>query len=321
MATILRPERTSAFLIVEQSSVSAARLKREWDSIRGVLQEHVAERMNFLVFTASGIWKAMQEPALETLYKALRQMKKEEEGTPRPGEERRKQTAEVELLWSEKTLEIFKILLRQWLLDKQPLSVLELTRLSGTSYPTVIKLVKRLERFGELSRGNYGRRIKLTRFPARAWKEVLSFSEFLRESELYFDPSGVATAADLLRRLKRIRPRGVALGGVEAARFWDPDFDLNGLPRVDITVHSPGGTGDLSFLERLDPALRPASDRVFATGILAIHHVSRNDPLFEEHPHGPLPFADPVETLLDLYELRLLEQAENMIRHLRALHG
>jgi hypothetical protein len=54
------------------------------------------------------------------------------------------------------------------------------------------------------------------------------------------------------------------------------------------------------------------------SAIVVLHLVQRADPLFEPDPKGGLPYADPVETLLDLHELRLANQADQMIERLRA---
>jgi hypothetical protein len=68
-------------------------------------------------------------------------------------------------------------------------------------------------------------------------------------------------------------------------------------------------------VERLDPALERSSSAENA--VLVIHPLLRPHDLFERAPRRDLPFADPAETLLDLHELRLHEQADAFVRALR----
>ena len=65
---------------------------------------------------------------------------------------------------------------------------------------------------------------------------------------------------------------------------------------------------DLSFVERLDPALEKAA-RPDESSSLVIHCIRRAESLFQPGDHG-VPWADPVECLLDLHEARLESQAQ-----------
>ena len=211
--------------------------------------------------------------------------------------------------------EVFKVLLNQWILGRGPIAIGELMRRAGSSYPTVADALRRLERAQELARRS-NRSVQLTRFHEKTWSGLLALSEALRRPRYYADSSGRrADPTDLYRRLQSMPLERVAVGGVQAARHWDPRFDLNGLPRLDVSVHAGAGAGDLAFVERLDPALK----RVDSAGkgvVLAVHPLHRAEPGFEKNPKGKIDWADPVETLLDLHELRLVEQAEGMIQHL-----
>lgn len=71
---------------------------------------------------------------------------------------------------------------------------------------------------------------------------------------------------------------------------------------------------DLDFIRRLDPALSPTTKAHAAA--LVVHAVPRAVSLFETDPSEGVPWADPVEILLDLHELRLSAQADAFIRHL-----
>ena len=211
--------------------------------------------------------------------------------------------------------EIFKVLLNQWLLKRGPVAIGGIMRRTGSSYPTVADALRRLEKAQELARRS-NRSVELSRFPEKTWSGLLALSEVLRRPRYYADSSGRrADPTALVRRLQSMTLKHVAVGGVQAARHWDREFDLNGLPRLDLSAHMAPGAGDLGFVERLDPALK----RVDSTGkgiVLAVHPLLRAEPGFEKNPRGKVDWADPVETLLDLHELRLVEQAEGMIQHL-----
>jgi hypothetical protein len=106
----------------------------------------------------------------------------------------------------------------------------------------------------------------------------------------------------------------VGVAGVHGALQHDPELDLVGLPRLDLSVHSPGNVVDLGFVRRVDPALQPAID-ADEPAQLVLHFVRSADPLFSEPDQG-VRTADPVECLLDLFEMRLEPQALELVRSL-----
>jgi hypothetical protein len=71
---------------------------------------------------------------------------------------------------------------------------------------------------------------------------------------------------------------------------------------------------DTAFVAMLDPALVLAPPGT--PSLLVLHAVPRAESLFVPVDSGP-PWADPVEALLDLYDLRLIEQADDLVRALR----
>jgi hypothetical protein len=211
--------------------------------------------------------------------------------------------------------EIVKVLLNHRLRKRGPMAIGELMRRTGTSYPTVAEALRKLEKAQELARRS-NRSVEFSRFPEKTWAGILARSETLRRSRFYADSSGRRISPlDLQRRLPPAKQ--LAVGGVAAARRWDPKFDLNGMPRLDIVAHFAAGVGDFGFVERLDPALKRVEAGTEGI-ILAVHPLRRDVADFEKNPKGKIEWADPVETLLDLHELRLADQAEAMIRHLTA---
>jgi len=211
---------------------------------------------------------------------------------------------------------VLEVLLVRWLLGQGPISRRELGEQAGCTYPTLSKAIRRL---GRCVLPHKNRSVELGEFPQEAWSELLARTPSQRARVSYADGTGRPPDIEgLLRRLRKLSPAHVALGGVVAAQHWDPHFDLRGLPRLDLTVEATSGL-DLAFVQRLDPALRPCEDG--AAPVLVVHPLQRPAALFAPGTEGGLPIADPVETLLDLSELSLHEQANALIEHLERLRG
>lgn len=213
---------------------------------------------------------------------------------------------------SDRSYEVLKILLLRWLRGESPISVGELQFQTGLTHPTVSKRIREL---GNLVERTSNRSVKLREFPARPWAELIALSPRVRQTAGFEDRSGRSgDLAPLVARIARQRTPHVALGGVVGARHWQPEFDLVGIPRVDLELHAPMGSADLRFISRIDPALMPARPEV--APILAVHVVTRAVSLFEDDGRS-MAWADPVEILLDLLQLKLHKQADDFIRYWR----
>lgn len=284
---------------------SNKRVFREWKAAWELFKPEIARRMELVVVRPEECLTSKDDRELTRIGEALRAHLSRRERPQVPSRPP----------LSEKFFEVFKVLLDQWILGRGPIAVGELMRRVGCSYPTAADAIRRLEGSQEIARRSR-RSVQLTGFPKKTWTEVLALSESLRKTQYYADPTGRTPAPlDLYRRLKGVPYKHIGVGGVQAARHWDPHFDLHGLPRLDITSHMASGIGDLGFLEKLDPALKavsPGAPRV----VLAVHPLFRAEPCFEKNPKGKIDWADPVETLLDLHELRLVDQAEELTKRL-----
>jgi hypothetical protein len=105
----------------------------------------------------------------------------------------------------------------------------------------------------------------------------------------------------------------IAVGGVLGARRVFPNLDLVGTPRLDLTIHCRSRQPNLDFVHRLDPALKPAGKDESAR--LVIHTLRQPQVFFETDANGVV-WADPVECLLDLHEMRFESQAAEAIESL-----
>lgn len=210
---------------------------------------------------------------------------------------------------------ILKLLIRDWLARRDPITTHELQKASGYSYPTVAAALKRL---GNRIQRDSKKRVKLIQLPRSEWARLVAVSERMRCTAYFTDRSHAPeqNLDFLFRRLRQLSRTDMALGGVRGTLHYYPALDLIGNPRLDISIHCPHGVVDLDFVRYLDPALTRTND---ATGFirLAVHLIQHATPGFSTGP-GSMLYADPVECLLDLHELRLEQQAHEFMNFLIA---
>jgi hypothetical protein len=202
--------------------------------------------------------------------------------------------------------EIFKVLVYRWLLNKGPITITQLCKNVGCSYPTADKALEKLE--PQLRRLS-NRSFELTdAFPKERWATLVTRGDEVRPTIRFVDRSGQPRSADAItKRLSKLERKDIAMGGVIGARSYFPDLDLVGTPRIDVTIHCPDSHIDVSFVSRLDPAFALSTGRNEPSA-LVLHVLQRKEPFFTLGPDG-LMFADPVECILDLHEARLEQQA------------
>ena len=289
-----RIERACLLLVVDR--LTRTRLRNEWNGLMGVLRPEVAHR---LAVVAVGHGFELCLPAESPKLVELAEVGRNLVGA----------SALPKLPHMAKSLEVARVLLVRWLLGQGPIARGELGEQAGGSYPTVASAIERLE---GVIRERSNRSVELKAFPREAWHELLALSPTQRARIAYCDRTGRrADPEGLLRRLEKLKPHHVALGGAVAAHHWDPHFDLRGLPRLDVSLAAARGL-DLGFVRDLDPGLGPLEGE--GTPVLVVHPLHRPAALFT--PGDVLPIADPVETLLDLSELRLVDQSNALIERL-----
>jgi hypothetical protein len=291
-----------AFFIVRLPRMSLGRVMEEWDHLTAVLRPDISRRLGIVAVAPDDVVVIPNDPETQGIAEHVRKIAADFRDDVR---------TEGGLIWSRKSYEIWKVLLGAWLARERALPLHELQRRSGASYPSVSSVLDRLEMLGELERGS-NRSAALTGLPRRSLGEVLALGEGLRETLRFVDRSGrPPNATDLIRRIKAKAP-DVALGGVEAARHYMPHFNLNGYPRVDVTV---GEKAEPGWMKRVDPALGEAETPDTSGVRLVVHRLRRPEPDFTRTPNGL--FADRAEVLLDLHELRLGEQADEFVDAMR----
>lgn len=305
IAAAQRPD-VSATLIANVPTIRAQRLRMEWEAARSALHTRVANRLSLVAIAADGdLALPATDPELRRLLAFTREALSNEprrDATPRVGS------------WSQRSYGIWRVLFDAWLRGEAPLASQEVGRRAGASQPMVRLTVERLLAMGELERSR-SRRVSFRGVPHRSLAELALLADRFRRTSSFVDGTGRAPELEaLLRRIERHAPPDVALGGVIAARRYHRELDLNGLPRIYLTVV---GGEPTPWMERVDPALRPGRPGG-AGAVVTIHRNLEAEAGFERGADGQRPLTGPAEVVLDLLDLRLTDQAETLIRHLRA---
>ena len=289
-------------LVLDEPGMTHKRLDREWQEACKVLRPDIVERLSIVTVRSGELAGIPNGPAAEirrVLADSVTPVESvQEEVLPRP----------------DYYTVVLKLLVHRWLTGRGPASVRRLQGMAGCSYPTVASALARLE---QVITRSPSRGVALTRFPTDAWRELLAMAHRVRSTIRYADRSGQPiTPSKLAQRLEALSLPGVAVGGVLGAIRYDPDLDLTGAPRLDLSIHSPDGKVNLDFVKDLDPALKRVDghgEKAHAT----IHFVRRSESLFEVDEVGRT-WADPVECLMDLHEMRFESQAAQFVRRLES---
>lgn len=201
------------------------------------------------------------------------------------------------------------ILLLKWLNGLGPQTIKSIGEASGTSYPTTAAAINALEGQGMLL-VEKDRSVSLRCFPTEQWRKWIAIGFTHRKSARFIDRSGQPRPpSSLIKRLKRLDRDDIAISGIEGAREHYPELDLTGALRLDLVLHG-SHKSDLSFVQKLDPALQLA-DNPYKQADLVIHFLDRPATHFERC--GDHLIADPLECLADLYDLKLDQQADQML--------
>lgn len=287
-------------LVIVSSRVTGERISSEWEDARSVFRPEIMRRAHLVRIEQGkyiGLPTDFGKKAKEQLDNIVTASK-------------------VGKDWNRRDrfsyFEIMRVLLVRWLNNEGPITTRQVTIESGYSYPTVAKALQRLKRY---LRRNPDRRIELSRFPHEEWARLIVLAEDARETRRYVDRSGNPRPAEsLIKRISGLHRPNVAIGGVYGAKYHDPDLDIVGSPRLDLTLSHHHGQIDLEFVSRLDPALEPSED--LSEPAVVVVHVSRGHGLQFSAPAKGLIFADPIECLLDLHEARLETQAAEFLEAL-----
>ena len=295
-------ENSLGFVLLTDPGVSAARLEQEWQNIAKIVRPEIARRISLFNYTAGAYqgWPPDRVPELRSHLDRVLVGASTSTG--------------IKLPRADYFTIILKMLLEHRLsgTPAMPLTAKLIGKLAGCSFPTVKSALDQLKHV--LRKSPVGG-VELKRFPAQEWQALILGADRSRATRRYQDRSGKPRSpAFLIERLARLQREDIAIGGVVAALDFYPELDLVGNPRLDLCIHTPGKHTDLSFIEALDPALQETKDAQ-APVSLALHFVRSQESFFTHFNNG-LKRAGVVECLLDLYELRLPDQANDWMNAL-----
>jgi hypothetical protein len=297
---LARQPKRRGVLVLTHASVGLQRLRDEWQRVASVLRPEVLKRLTICVDQGERLVGIPRDPDAETqriLSKAV--------ATERGPKDSRTSRGDAPFV-------VLKILLHHWLTDGQPVTTDWLAKTTGYSYPTVAKALRGL---GSLLERQSDRRVRLRWFPHDQLARLLAVSDRVRETVRFADRSIQPRPPEAhLRRLEKLNPPRLAIGGSLGAAHYFPGIDLVGVPRLDLSQHGPGRHPDLGFIEKLDPALKRVLDPLEPATVV-VHQVRHAKPLFEPRKGG-LQWADPVECLLDLHEAGLSAQTSQFLKAL-----
>ncbi len=305
-AAVVREPEAHQLLCVVSPRMSEERIEEEWKLIGRVLRPEVVRRLTVHVALPDGRRRSFGEIPESLAEDLCRDKVQREHGAGTVGM--------VSLPAPDYSFIILKLFVYAWLTNRGPVTARWLADTAGCSYPTVASATRRI---GRTIVRRKDRRLELREFPRQEWSRLLTVADDARSTMRFADRTGQPrSASSLADRLQQLRPEKVAVGGVLGARHYHPELDLMGLPRLDVSVHCPEKSADVSFVRRLDPGLEVTSDPA-EPARLVVHCVRHEEALFAPDSGG-LPWADPVECLMDLHEARLEPQAADLVRALRA---
>lgn len=294
------PEK-QGYLLLLNPGIGSANLDDEFEDIRSALLPSIAERLHLIIAKEHAIGvkpKGMNEADWAFVKNWIATLKEPQVALPNP----------------DKKSEVLLFILLQWITDKAPISSRWIERTVGCSYRTVSAAINEL---GPAIKRESDRRVRLKYFPEESWRRIAAMAQKIRTSMYYVDASDQSRSPEsLLKRLNLIGRHDIAIGGVLGAKHHFPNLDIVGTPRLDICLHVPGKSVNLSFIHQLDPALERTRDR-HRPARLVLHYIRRKETLFTRGENGFL-WADPVECLLNLYDARLDVQAAHFVEFLTA---
>ncbi|MFN0076419.1 MAG: hypothetical protein ACKVY0_08090 [Prosthecobacter sp.] len=289
------------YVVLADSAIAKNRVRDEWTRISAVLRPEVSQRLAICMMQNHELTSIPADIDSDT-WQMLTGVVEAERG--RAGGSR-----------TDYAFVILKLLIQRWLTTDEPVTADWLARTAGCHYPAVARALQSL---GGLIERSSDRRVRLRWFPEEEFMRMIANSSRARSTMRFRDESAQPRSIEAhLRRLEKLAPPGLALGGVLGARHYFPALDLVGSPRLDLSLHSPGKHLNVDFIQQLDPALKLVTDPLLPATVV-VHAVSHAESLFTSR-EGGLAWADPVECLLDLHEGRLEMQARQFLAHLHSL--
>ena len=290
-----------AILLLIETNISYDRLLDEWEKAKKAFRPEIFERLSIAVFQNGQLFSIPNDHGPDLTYALIEVCEKEladkKHPLPRP----------------DYKAEIYKVLIYKWLMNEGAMTSEWLSQTVGCNYRTVATA---LDSLGTALIRHSDRSVELKYFPKEAWEWLLVHLNKSRMTKRYSDRSGQPRSIEsLLKRLAKMGHDNIAVAGSLGAQHHYSDIDLIGIPRLDLTVQCSDRHFNIDFVEKLDPALKEESDLEKPASVV-VHFIRRKKSFFDLNPDG-IAWADPVECLLDLHEMRMESQALDFINYLQ----
>jgi len=290
-------------LLLINAGVTPERVHEEWQRATRILRPEILNRLMICLYEDGELIGIPEDPSPSDRGILLDYVKQESDAKE-----------EFHLLKSpDRYYDVLRYLINKWALNRGPQSPTVIAKRIGCSYPTVAEHVDKL---GAYIARSSDRKVKLKAFPKDEWFRLVANASEVRQTMYFcYKTENRKSVESLLKRWtqQNTHRRDFALGGVPGAKFYFPDTDIVGTPRLDVTVNCSDKTLDFSFLRRIDPGLQPC--RPEEKPVLAVHAIIQKEPLFKKSKENFF-VADPVECLLDLHEMRFESQVKEIIQKL-----
>ncbi len=312
------PNKYMCLLLVD-SGLSRERLEREWELLQSIFREDVSKHLGLASYRDDKLDLVLGH-FLQQYHDQLQEI---------ASQNTKSTQHQVRLSDPDYPGEILRLMILLWLTtdknasdivvsdplpyaqdspparNRQGFSITRLEQSIGASYRTVIRA---LDTLSPGLKHYSDRSVALIAFPRMAWEKFVVLADTSRSTMYYADRSGQPRSPQsLMQRLQALSRQDIAIGGVAGAIRIYQDLDLAGLPRLDLHIHVPGSNTDLSFIRKLDPALKE-TDVHDEKPSLAIHFLRRKESYFRID-NNQLLWADPIECLVDLLTMRMDYQA------------
>ena len=189
---------SEGFVVLVDSPITMERLRDEWERAATVLRDDVLRRLT-ICLQQEGRFTGIPHDPDANMQRILAEVVESERG-------------KATTTRTDYSFVIFKLLLHRWFTGSEAVTAEWLARTAGCSYPAVARALRPL---GSLLERSSDRRVALRWFPKDEFARLLANADRARSTVRFLDQSGQPRSAESqLRRLEKVNPPGLAIGGI-----------------------------------------------------------------------------------------------------------
>ena len=215
------------YVILVDSPITMERLRDEWKRAATVLREDVLHRLDHLHPNGRSFHRNSARPGCGNA-RILAEVVEAERG-------------KISNARTDYSFVIPKLLLHRLLTSGEPVTSEWLARTAGCSYPAIARALRPL---GSLLERRSDRSLVLRWFPKEEFGRLVAVADRARSTVRFADQSGQPRSVEShLRRLEKLTPPSLAIGGVLGAKHYYSELDLVGVaatrsfPPLSRTAH------------------------------------------------------------------------------------